>query len=189
MATYSSSSRTALSIISTSLRWSVQRRTFTAGRALYQQASTSSTSAPTAPSSTASTKSSSTSSPTLPPSVAELMGQPPQPHVDLLSTLHSTFSAHITPTEVSTSTSDWWSSRSPLNSLQSLQSPGTPQSGRSVPVRGGDIAQAYRALSGRLSRNKIKKELREGEFYEKPSDKNRRLEMERHRRRFQELVS
>jgi len=43
-------------------------------------------------------------------------------------------------------------------------------------------------LMARLGRNSIKKELRLGEFYEKPSDRKRRLAMERHRRRFQELV-
>lgn len=38
-------------------------------------------------------------------------------------------------------------------------------------------------------RNRVKRELRLGEYYEKPSERKKRLAVERHRRRFQDLVS
>lgn len=50
------------------------------------------------------------------------------------------------------------------------------------------INSALRRLNIVLSRNKIKKELRLGEFYEKPSERRQRLARERHRRRFQDMV-
>lgn len=74
---------------------------------------------------------------------------------------------------------------------------GNQYSGRTVKVRpsaGGatvasaQINSALRSLNVVLSRNKIKKELRLGEFYEKPSERRQRLARERHRRRFQDMV-
>jgi ribosomal protein S21 len=46
-----------------------------------------------------------------------------------------------------------------------------------------------RRLSGLLARTGVKKYVRRSEFYEKPSERKRRLGTERHRRRFQEMVS
>jgi ribosomal protein S21 len=46
-----------------------------------------------------------------------------------------------------------------------------------------------RRLGGILARNRIKRELKLGEYYEKPSERKKRLAVERHRRRFQDLVS
>lgn len=48
---------------------------------------------------------------------------------------------------------------------------------------------AIKRLNGVLTRNRVKRELRLGEFYEKPSERRKRLAVERHRRRFQDLVS
>jgi ribosomal protein S21 len=100
-------------------------------------------------------------------------------------------------THSSLASSEWWRNASD-KVLSKASRPGTPYSGRSIGVRDGqritgpsqanDIASAYRMLMARLGRNSIKKELRLAEYYEKPSDKKRRLAMERHRRRFQELV-
>jgi ribosomal protein S21 len=46
-----------------------------------------------------------------------------------------------------------------------------------------------RRLNGILVRNRVKRELKLGEYYEKPSERKKRLAVERHRRRFQDLVS
>lgn len=66
---------------------------------------------------------------------------------------------------------------------------GNQYSGRSVVSRDGNFSLAYRRLSGIMSRNRIRKELRLGEHHEKGSERRRRLKSERHRRRFAELVS
>lgn len=66
---------------------------------------------------------------------------------------------------------------------------GTPYSGRSVDVGNKGFAGAYRILQARLSRNRIKRELRLAEYHEKGSERRRRLKSERHRRRFADLVS
>lgn len=86
--------------------------------------------------------------------------------------------------------SAWWRNRSrgALPEYGAPVLPPTPYSGRSIDVVFSNVSAAYRSLNARLSRNRIKRELKLGEYYEKPSDKRRRLEMERHRRRFQELV-
>lgn len=46
-----------------------------------------------------------------------------------------------------------------------------------------------RQLSMTLSRAGVKKYVRRSEFFERPSERKRRLGTERHRRRFQEMVS
>lgn len=57
--------------------------------------------------------------------------------------------------------------------------------------RSGDqgVSVALRRLSGILTRNRVKRELKLGEYYEKGSERKKRLAVERHRRRFQDLVS
>ncbi|KAG8776208.1 hypothetical protein FRC12_001042 [Ceratobasidium sp. 428] len=68
-----------------------------------------------------------------------------------------------------------------------VQDPGNVYTGRSVPVlekTGLDVAAAYRRLHVILSRNRVRSELFLQRRYEKPSDRERRLKSERHRRRF-----
>jgi small subunit ribosomal protein MRP21 len=81
---------------------------------------------------------------------------------------------------------EWWQSASRAqNGLL-----GNQYSGRSVPVpRQADFMGMYRRLQGVMSRSGVRRDLRLGEFHEKRSDKRRRVESERHRRRFQEMVS
>lgn len=76
-------------------------------------------------------------------------------------------------------------------SLRDLQDPGNVYTGRSVPVtdRGFDLSSAYRRLHSILSRNRVRPELFLQKRYEKPSDRERRLKSERHRRRFAAWVS
>ncbi|KAJ9099947.1 hypothetical protein QFC21_003955 [Naganishia friedmannii] len=69
--------------------------------------------------------------------------------------------------------------------------PGNQFTGRAVTVarNSGDVATAMRRLGGILARNRIKRELKLGEYYEKPSERKKRLAVERHRRRFQDLYN
>lgn len=60
--------------------------------------------------------------------------------------------------------------------------------GRRESVLGGNVASAYRKLQTRLTRNQIKKTLRLQIRYEKPTVARRRIQSERHRRRFAMLV-
>ncbi|WWD19311.1 ribosomal protein S21 [Kwoniella shandongensis] len=81
---------------------------------------------------------------------------------------------------------DWWTIASRRNHIGY---PNTVYTGRSILVpRGGEFNTAYRRLNGLLRNGNMKKELRLGEFYEKPSVRKRRLLSERHRRRFKEMV-
>ncbi|KDQ14031.1 hypothetical protein BOTBODRAFT_110804 [Botryobasidium botryosum FD-172 SS1] len=80
-----------------------------------------------------------------------------------------------------------WSSRS-SNILKKLAPPPNTYAGRSVVVEKGDVGNAYNRLQGILARNDVRKELRLTERHEKRSDKRRRLESERHRRRFAEFI-
>ncbi|QRV87705.1 ribosomal protein S21 [Ceratobasidium sp. AG-Ba] len=70
--------------------------------------------------------------------------------------------------------------------LRDLHDPGNVYTGRSVavPERGHDLSSAYRRLHVILSRNRVRSELFLQKRYEKPSDRERRLKSERHRRRF-----
>lgn len=83
---------------------------------------------------------------------------------------------------------DGWASRSA--EFMKNHYVGNQYSGRSITGvnKNFNVETALRRLNITLSRNKIKKELRLNEFYEKPSDKRQRLSRERHRRRFQEVV-
>jgi ribosomal protein S21 len=56
--------------------------------------------------------------------------------------------------------------------------------GRSVKVMESNVNDAYRTLMRRLSGNNVMKELRQAARHEKKGDKRRRLQSERHRRRF-----
>ncbi|TFK54907.1 hypothetical protein OE88DRAFT_1642206 [Heliocybe sulcata] len=56
--------------------------------------------------------------------------------------------------------------------------------GRSIPVLGGNIDQAYKYLESRLNRNRVKAEVRYQERHEKKGIKRNRLKSERWRRRF-----
>ncbi|GFZ52072.1 hypothetical protein JCM24511_09844 [Saitozyma sp. JCM 24511] len=80
---------------------------------------------------------------------------------------------------------EWWQSASRAqNGL-----PGNQYSGRSVPVpRQADFMGMYRRLQGVMTRSGVRRDLRLGEFHEKSSDRRRRVESERHRKRFQEMV-
>ncbi|KAI5452490.1 hypothetical protein NCC49_000653 [Naganishia albida] len=83
----------------------------------------------------------------------------------------------------------WW--RETYGS-RTWSKPGNQYTGRSinVPSKSGEagVATAIRRLNGVLMRNRVKRELRLGEYYEKPSERKKRLAVERHRRRFQDLV-
>lgn len=84
----------------------------------------------------------------------------------------------------------WW--RETYGS-RTWSKPGNQYTGRSisVPSKSSDagVAMAIRRLNGVLMRNRVKRELKLGEYYEKPSERRKRLAVERHRRRFQDLVS
>jgi ribosomal protein S21 len=86
---------------------------------------------------------------------------------------------------------NWWTARQ-AGSLASTSSklPGNQFSGRSIPVKGGrGFTQAYMQLMGVLSRTGVRNDVRNSEFYEKPHVMRNRQKSERHRRRFQEMVS
>ncbi|KAJ1308961.1 hypothetical protein OPQ81_004644 [Rhizoctonia solani] len=69
--------------------------------------------------------------------------------------------------------------------LRELKVPGNVYTGRSVPVNDiVDVPAAYRRLHAILNRNRVRSELFLQRRYEKPSDRERRLKSERHRRRF-----
>ena len=81
----------------------------------------------------------------------------------------------------------WWSTNT-SSSLARL--PGDQYTGRSIRLKGGKgFQQAYRQLMGVLSRTGVRKDVRDGEFFEKPHVRRNREKSERHRRRFQEMVS
>lgn len=66
-----------------------------------------------------------------------------------------------------------------------IREPGNVYTGRSIPVSDrADMSIAYRRLHMILSRNRVRSELFLQRRYEKPSDRERRLKSERHRRRF-----
>lgn len=85
----------------------------------------------------------------------------------------------------------WSNSNRPTH----FPAPGNQFKGRSIDcttrnhLNNKEFSWGFRRLQGTLSRNRVKRELKLGEFYEKPSVRKRRLATERHRRRFQELVS
>ena len=90
----------------------------------------------------------------------------------------------------------WWTklSSNPTREGSSYNShlrvPGNQYSGRSLPIDPrSSLAQRYRQLQGQMTRTGVRKELKLAEFYEKPSIRRNRKQSERHRRRFQELVS
>ncbi|TXT09194.1 hypothetical protein VHUM_02668 [Vanrija humicola] len=67
--------------------------------------------------------------------------------------------------------------------------PGTRFSGRSLPSRSGnDYAKAYSMLNYRLTAAKVRKEWKQAEYHETPSKRRVRLQSERHRRRFKEMI-
>ncbi|BGO90053.1 hypothetical protein NBRC10512_003587 [Rhodotorula toruloides] len=66
--------------------------------------------------------------------------------------------------------------------------PTTTNSARSVPVRDGDVARAYRLLNKTLNENQVRQRLRQRDRYERPSDKRVRTNSERHRRKFKIAV-
>jgi ribosomal protein S21 len=71
-----------------------------------------------------------------------------------------------------------------------LRDPGNVYTGRSVLVSERcDMPMAYRRLHSILFRNHVRAELFLQRRYEKPSDRERRLKSERHRRRFAAWVS
>ncbi|WVR09386.1 ribosomal protein S21 [Kwoniella sp. DSM 27419] len=83
----------------------------------------------------------------------------------------------------------WWRKLSKVRQEQLRGYPTSTSTGRSVFLpRGGDLSTALRRLNGLLRNSNMKKELRLGEFHEKPSVRRRRLISERHRRRFREMV-
>lgn len=85
-----------------------------------------------------------------------------------------------------------WSiySREQRQLMGATRLPAGKYSGRSVEVSEfQNVSSALGRLNRILSQNRVKKELRLEERYEKPNAKRRRLKSERHRRRFAEMVS
>jgi ribosomal protein S21 len=86
---------------------------------------------------------------------------------------------------------NWWtagSTRSATSPLAKL--PGNQYSGRSIAIKGGrGFQQSYRQLMGVLSRTGVRNDVRNSEYFEKPHVMRNRQKSERHRRRFQEMVS
>ncbi|KAF8605239.1 hypothetical protein BDV93DRAFT_438896 [Ceratobasidium sp. AG-I] len=69
--------------------------------------------------------------------------------------------------------------------IRDIREPGNVYTGRSIPVSDrADMSIAYRRLHAILARNRVRSELFLQRRYEKPSDRERRLKSERHRRRF-----
>ncbi|KAH6918605.1 hypothetical protein BKA70DRAFT_1554640 [Coprinopsis sp. MPI-PUGE-AT-0042] len=64
------------------------------------------------------------------------------------------------------------------------QPPAGPYSGRSVPVRRGNVAQSIRLLDTILQKNRVRQMLRQQQRHEKRGEKLRRLRSERWRKRF-----
>ncbi len=84
------------------------------------------------------------------------------------------------------------SSQSRMASIQKLQKDREHAGmywGRSFPVINGNFISAYARVMTTLRENRVRKELRLTERFEKPTDKRRRLKSERHRRRFADMVS
>lgn len=86
---------------------------------------------------------------------------------------------------------DWWAIKRNTNMNNPLNvAPGNQYTGRSVKVAGGrTFQQAYRQVMGVLSRTGTRKDVRDSEYFEKPHVMRNRQKSERHRRRFQEMVS
>ena len=107
---------------------------------------------------------------------------------ELTDTLHKAdHSKPVTPEQI-------WnlSSQSRIASIQKLQKEREHAGmywGRSFPSINGNPISSYARVMTTLRENKIRKELRLAERFEKPTDKRRRLKSERHRRRFAEMVS
>ncbi|KAL1407747.1 hypothetical protein Q8F55_007181 [Vanrija albida] len=67
--------------------------------------------------------------------------------------------------------------------------PGTRFSGRSLPVRSGNMySQTYQNLAMRLSVGNVRKDFKRFEYHETAAKRRVRLRSERHRRRFKEEV-
>ncbi|GAA6000486.1 hypothetical protein JCM10207_008034 [Rhodosporidiobolus poonsookiae] len=64
----------------------------------------------------------------------------------------------------------------------------TTTSARSIPVVNRNVAQAYRNLNRVLQENNVRRELKQQERFEGPSNRRVRLNSERHRRRFKVAV-
>ncbi|KAG6818138.1 hypothetical protein H0H87_000043 [Tephrocybe sp. NHM501043] len=62
--------------------------------------------------------------------------------------------------------------------------PANAYTGRSVTVKGGNVADAYGRLQSILQRNKVQAQLRRAERHEKKGVKRRRLSSERWRKQF-----
>lgn len=66
--------------------------------------------------------------------------------------------------------------------------PAGPYSGRSVPVRKGNVAFSMRVLDTILQKNKVRQMLRQQQRHEKRGEKLRRLRSQRWRKRFADEV-
>jgi len=95
--------------------------------------------------------------------------------------------AHTPTTSGPSSAAALWKGRSE-GFFRRAHPPANTYAGRSVEVKNGDVATAYNKLQGILVRNNVRKELRLTERHEKKSDKRRRLESERHRKRFADFI-
>ncbi|KAK9718468.1 hypothetical protein K7432_005483 [Basidiobolus ranarum] len=98
---------------------------------------------------------------------------------------YSSFSSYLSSTEKAEKTK-----------TSAVETPGFEQDfeagisqGRSVAVHNGNVLQAYRRLNNIIKDNNIRKELRQNEYFERPSVKKHRLAVERNRRLFQRVIS
>lgn len=85
---------------------------------------------------------------------------------------------------------EWWKTRAhihdPARQLQVV----SKLHGRSLPVRrGADFNGAFRQIKRLMNETGVKKQMRLGEYYEKPSEKRVRLSSERWRTKFAAMVS
>jgi len=96
--------------------------------------------------------------------------------------------SHLIPTKAFEEDPDAWWRKTDHALNRNLGKPGNQYSGRSVRV-GKDYNVAYNKVGSILSRTGTKDEIRRAAYYEKPSERKTRLNSERWRRRFQEMVS
>jgi ribosomal protein S21 len=85
---------------------------------------------------------------------------------------------------------DWWKTRAHVHDPSRQLQVVSKLHGRSLPVRrGADFNSAFRQIKRLMNETGVKKQMRLGEYYEKPSEKRVRLSSERWRTKFAAMVS
>jgi ribosomal protein S21 len=96
--------------------------------------------------------------------------------------------SHLIPSKVAEEDPDAWWRKTDITLDRNFGKPGNQYTGRSYPVK-GNYTTAYQRLSTTLARTGTRAELNRAQYYERPSERKRRLRSHRWRRRFQEEVS